>query len=1151
VLALLDQGSVQIGVAVDGPTGRLRQIVIPVEQTKLRGVFLAFCPEEICKDIAFLRHLEFMSEGLKDALCTLQTRHELSEIKASHQAGMESIPQGLVLNNENDLGNSDLERMANNLEGCVLFRTVHYPDGSRRCIWISHQVQQLFGVSREDVLRDATVLDRLIMPEDVANLRVKQIEALRSLSAYSAFLRVILDHGNIRWFNLRGTPTIEADGSVVWDSFAMDLTALELNRQELARSEFMLRQLGDNLPNGAIIQGEFDSDGREKVVFASAGFEELTGVSKEALVRDGHLPVDRILPDDLPKYFEAKNKALVSMSTFDTELRVLGRNDVVRWLRIRFAPYQMPHGVVGFNGILLDVSEQKLAVEALRSSEELFRGAFDGSATGIALAGLDHRFFRVNQAFCDILGYTETELLSKSFMEISYPEEELEANAPQSIRLWSGEVKQLLFEKRYVHKEGRAVWVNMNLSVMRNSEGLALYAIAQIQDITPRKKMEEALRLSEERYRTVLETQTDIVSRSLPDGKISFVNDVYCQFMGLKRENVVGHRWAPVVFAEDIDQVENELERICPENPIVVTTNRVLNAHGAVRWLEFVTQGIFDKSGILLELQSVGRDVTERVKSQKQLHETVQRLKLATEAGGIGTWSWNFSDNHLEWDEKLLEWYDLPESLRATGPDYDFWKSRVHPDDFAETERSFLDAIEKDIAWKHHFRVVRRDGRTIYLDTAALIEHDTNGKQIRMIGINRDVTAEREDSEALNSAKQLAEAANLAKSEFLANMSHEVRSPLTAVLGYTEMLMDPKVSLEIVSQAVHSIQRNGAHLLAMLDDILDLAKVESGKLDIERIRYSPWLLVQEVDSLLKVRAEERKIRIQSRSIGSIPSIVEMDPTRVRQILVNLLSNAVKFSDHDGLVEIRLSVKPTNNLGQVELTLEVEDQGIGMTPDQLKLIFQPFRQADSSTTRKFGGTGLGLSITSRMVKLLGGEIHVRSEIGRGSCFAVTLPMTIPITDKAEQWLTPEQLALKKSVKPSASLPTSMPSPQLKGRILLAEDNEDNRRVMTFMLGRMGLKPEFAMNGHEAFQAATAEPFDLILMDMQMPVLDGYASTQALRKSGYKGKIVALTAHSMSEDREKCLQVGCNDYLAKPISVQKLTETIARMLASSVS
>ncbi|RLS85908.1 MAG: PAS domain S-box protein, partial [Planctomycetota bacterium] len=1020
------------------------------------------------------------------------------------------------------------------------------PDGSRRCTWISHQVQQLFGVSREDVLQDATVLDRLILPEDVANLRAKQIEALRTHSSYSAYLRVILDQNNIRWFNLRGTPTIEADGSVSWDSFAFDLTAHELNRQELARSEFMLRQLGDNLPNGAIFHGEFDADGREKVVFASAGFEKLTGLTKEDLVRDGHLPVERILPDDLPKDFEAKNKALANKNIFDTELRVLGQNDVVRWLRLRFAPFQMPDGVVGFNGILLDVSEQKRAEEALRRSEELFRGAFDGSATGIALAGLDHRFFRVNQAFCDILGYTEAELLTKSFMEISYPDE-LVANAAQAVQLWSGAVKNLLIEKRYKNKQGNPVWVYLNLSLFRDASGQVLYAIAQIQDISARKKAEEALRLSEERYRSVVEAQTEIVACSLPDGTVTFVNDVYCQFMGLKLENVIGFKWAPVVFADDIQQVDAKLREISVDKPVAITTHRVMNADGVMLWLEFVTQGIFDKAGVLLEYHSVGRDVTDRMKTDKLLRETLQSLKLATEAGSIGTWIWNFNDNRIEWDEKLLQWYDLPEDMLEKGPDYAFWRSRLHPDDIEETERSFLESKEKDLPWKHQFRVVRSNGTTIYIDSAALIDHDEKGKPIRMIGINRDVTLERQHSEALNAAKQLAEAANLAKSEFLANMSHEVRSPLTAVLGYSEMLMDPKLSPEITSQAVQSIQRNGKHLLAMMDDILDLAKVESGKLDIEIIPYSPWQLMQEVNSLLNVRAEERNIQIRNQTTTAIPQILEMDPTRVRQILVNLLSNAVKFSKPGGLVQIRLSVIPTAESGKVELTLEVEDEGIGMTPEQLHLIFLPFRQADSSTTRKFGGTGLGLSITQRLVNMLGGEIKVRSEPDRGSCFTVRLPMMIPMDCRTEIWLTPELLDSPKTEKPKTLKPIARPTLKFQGRVLLAEDSEDNRRVLTFLLGRMGLKPEYAMNGQEAFDADLAHPYDLILMDMQMPVLDGYAATQALRKSGYKGKIVALTAHSMSEDREKCMQVGCDDYLAKPMNVEKLTETITRILA----
>lgn len=1037
-----------------------------------------------------------------------------------------------------------LERMAGNLRGGLFFRSVHQPDGSRCYTWISTQVESLFGIPREEVLRDADNLNLMIEPEDLTMVQAIQAEAIRNRTPYEALLRVRTVHGTTLWVSLRGSPTFEADGSVTWDGFAMDVTALELTRQELARREAMLRHLGDNLPNGAIYQGELDAEGRVHITFASAGFEELTGISLLEIQGSRRSLSERTHPDDQRRFIEARQKSLARMEKFDIEVRMKGRNDVLRWVRIRSAPTKRPDDTLSFQGILLDVSEQKAMEESLRISEELFHAAFDNSATGIALVRAERYFFRVNRAFCRILGYEEAELIGKNFVDVTHPDD-LEESRRLANSLWSGEVSQLTFEKRYKRKDGTTVWALLNLSLVRDESGRAQFAIAQIQDITARHVAEESLRISEERYRSVLDAQTELVSRYLPDGTLTYVNDVYCRFFGLRAEEHVGHKWAPSVWPEDLDRVVREVNSISVEKPIVLITNRVYNARGEVRWVEFVNQGFFDEAGNVREFQAVGRDVTDRVESENLLHQTVQRLKLATEAGSIGTWIWNFSDNTLEWDQYLVKWFELP---KTKSPNYSFWRSRIHPDDAEEAERSLLRAKAENGLWDHRFRIVRSSGEILYIHAAAMIDHDANGRQTRMIGINRDVTQEHLQEEKLKAAKQEADAASLAKSEFLANMSHEVRSPLTAVLGYADMLMDPNLGTEAASQAVQAIRRNGSHLLAILNDILDLSKVEAGKLEIESINYAPWQLVKEVESLLKMRGEERQIKIHCRAVTAVPSIAEIDPTRVRQVLLNLVSNAVKFSEAGDTVEIRLAMNETNEPEKPEMTLEVEDEGLGMTPEQLQVIFQPFRQADSSTTRKYGGTGLGLSITRRLVELLGGRIEARSEAGRGSCFTVHLPVTIPAAPPAIRWLNP---ILLNSNNEEEKRPTStaLPAAQFQGRVLLAEDSQDNRRVISFMLCKFGLKPEIAANGQEAFHAALARPFDLILMDMQMPVMDGYDSTQALRRSGYKGKIVAMTAYSMREDRDKCLLVGCDDYLTKPVSIPKLAETLTRFLAKS--
>lgn len=407
---------------------------------------------------------------------------------------------------------------------------------------------------------------------------------------------------------------------------------------------------------------------------------------------------------------------------------------------------------------------------------------------------------------------------------------------------------------------------------------------------------------------------------------------------------------------------------------------------------------------------------------------------------------------------------------------------------------------------------------------------------------------ERDRVEAeLQAAKVAAELANLSKSQFLANMSHEVRTPVAAVLGYADMLLDPALSPQETSQVIQAIRSNGGHLLRILDDILDLSKVEAGKLQLELLPASPWKLIQDVVNSLRVRASERRITLEAEVTTALPHRVLLDPTRVRQVLVNLVSNAVKFSEPGGRVAVRLRADTGPGEPPGHLLLEVCDQGIGMSPEQLDLIFQPFQQADNSTTRRFGGTGLGLSITRRLVDLMDGSITVKSTLGQGSCFLVKLPLKPAAfgAGDAISWQTPAEL--RSSGRSDGRPRSAEPAWDLKGRVLLAEDSLDNQRVLLYFLKRMGLEPAVARNGLEAVDLARQVDFDLILMDMQMPELDGYSATRLLRKSGFLGPIVALTAHSLSEDREKCLQAGCDEYLTKPINMNVLAQSLSRLLA----
>jgi len=428
-------------------------------------------------------------------------------------------------------------------------------------------------------------------------------------------------------------------------------------------------------------------------------------------------------------------------------------------------------------------------------------------------------------------------------------------------------------------------------------------------------------------------------------------------------------------------------------------------------------------------------------------------------------------------------------------------------------------------------------GRRTFIVNASPVLGDGKKHGGALVSLD-DVTQLEAHKVQLRNAKDEAEAANRAKSEFLANMSHEIRTPMNAILGFTDILRRGYVT-SAAEQAKHlaTIRSSGEHLLQLINDILDLSKVESGRLEVERLDCAPHVLVRDVVNVLAVKAREKGISLELDADGPIPERVVSDPTRLRQIMTNLISNAVKFTDEGA---VRVTMRLTGAAESPRLEIDVADNGIGIPEEKLDSIFEPFVQADTSVTRRYGGTGLGLAISRRFARLMGGDIVARSEAGRGSVFTVTLD---PGPLEGVPMLEPAQ-ALAASVAPAENADMRWVFPA--ARVLVVDDGEENRELLRLMLGEVGLAIEEAQNGQVGVDKARAGAFDVILMDMQMPVMDGYAATRALREAGLETPIIALTANAMKGFEEECLAAGCTGYLTKPVDIDRLTETLAEHL-----
>ncbi|MEQ1631975.1 MAG: ATP-binding protein [Planctomycetota bacterium] len=436
------------------------------------------------------------------------------------------------------------------------------------------------------------------------------------------------------------------------------------------------------------------------------------------------------------------------------------------------------------------------------------------------------------------------------------------------------------------------------------------------------------------------------------------------------------------------------------------------------------------------------------------------------------------------------------------------------------------------LGFAREVRGLRRDGSSFPCSLAV------NATSLRgetyYVGILRDRTEDELARKALEEARQQAEVGSRTKSAFLANMSHEIRTPLTAILGYAEEIEQERLTADERGEALQIIQRNGQHLMTIINDILDLSKVEAGSMQLEKAVCSPVEIVREVQRIMLSRARSKGLALEVTFVEPMPAVIETDPTRLRQILLNLVGNAIKFTD-----EGSVTVEVATDFAASMLSIAIVDTGIGIKPEQQASLFQAFAQADSSISRKYGGTGLGLYISRRIAQVLGGDLTVQSEFGKGCRFCCTLA-TGPITPGAVSAAT--RIERKK-----------VEVPKLTGRVLVVDDGLDNQKLIAKVVSATGLEVEVVENGAIAVErvlgADQAHGFDLVLMDMQMPVMDGPTATRALRDAGYQRPIVALTANVLPEDRERCEAAGCSHFAGKPIDRRKLYQLLSSVFGET--
>ena len=790
---------------------------------------------------------------------------------------------------------------------------------------------------------------------------------------------------------------------------------------------------------------------------------------------------------------------------------------------LSIAPIRNAGGqVVGGAGIARDIGPRLQAENKLRANEESFRSLFEHAPIGMCLTALDGRLMRVNPVFSQMLGYSEEELRGMPWAKFTHPDD-LQPSAGLVDRMAQNPEGRVETVKRYIHRDGHILWARVKISLVRGPGGQPVHYVTHVEDITERKRAEEALRESEERFRTLADGCPMMMWLTDARGSNQFVNRAYNEFRG---GSFSGSEWQSMIHPEDAEACQREFERSFAEHGVYRIEARARRGDGEWRWVATQAVPRFSPAGEYLGHIGVSWDITQRklalqaLESSetkfRQLAENIRQVFwMAQRDGGILYVSPAFEQ---VWGQSCENLYRNPR----------VWLDAVIAED-RERARALLAADIREAA-EAEYRIRTPEGTEKWIRDHAFPVYDSAGKVVRVAGIAEDITDRKHHEEELIRAREGADAANRAKSRFLANMSHEIRTPMNGVIGMLQLLLETELTGEQRHYASVA-QTSGHTLLALIDDILDLSKIEARKVILENLTFDLRGAIEDVVEIFRVQAAAKQLEFRWSVSGDVPARVRGDARRLCQVLTNLCSNALKFTE-TGEVRLEASLESPAADG-VTIRFRVTDTGIGIPAEKVAGLFSPFVQADESTTRKYGGTGLGLAISKQLVEMMGGAIQVDSREGAGSTFSFTVIFQ-PAANGSD------------GAANDAAPRIPRASTARHARILVAEDNPVNRMVVMAQLGKLGYGADAVTNGAEAIEAVERGGYDLVLMDCEMPVMDGLEACGRIRRFGSEVPIIALTAHAMPSDRTQCMSMGMNDYLAKPVEFRRLAEALARWL-----
>ena len=868
----------------------------------------------------------------------------------------------------------------------------------------------------------------------------------------------------------------------------------------------------------------YSIDDKGRFTYVSPAAKNMTGYDPSEVI--GRNFAEFVIQEELPALQEGARRTLGGYTGFE-ELRVLTKSGEVVWLQASGRPIFAGSRVVGVQGVVRDITKIKMAEEALRISEARFKGIYESSPIGILLFSSEFKLIHANKAGMDIFGVENIDdvLGINLFEDPNFPENVkeklLKGHAIRYENTFDFEmVKSLGFLK--TSRSGNIdVYVIVSPMYLEELSHPSNY-IVHVQDITERKKAEARIIASENKFAEAFHMSPHpLALTEVFSGKIIDINRSFEELTGYSKGELIGHStlemdlWAEPEEREQLLRMLRDMKRV-QDMPIKI---RIKN--GAVRDLIISAGSIKLAEGCYLITQA--RDVTEINRAAEELSRSKAKYKAIVE---------DMPSMLCRFKQDGTLTYANDEYCSCFGRSREeIMGSSFHSCMPEEVQKKLMNCLSSLCINKptvsHEHRIIKPNGESRWHRWTSRALFDDHGNVAEYQSIGEDITDIILAREASIKAKEAAEAADQAKSEFLANMSHEIRTPLNAIIGMTGILFDADLSSE-QKATISSLRSSSDALMATISNILDFSKIEAGKRELEVRPFSLKECLQDSLELMGVKAKEKGIILKVSMEEDIPENVMGDITCLSQVLLNLLSNAIKFTNEGNVI---LSACGRHQSEGLKLRFSVKDTGIGITEDGMERLFKPFSQGDGSLTRRYGGTGLGLAISKRLVELMGGRIWAESEPGKGSSFYFTIKT--------------KPARATNAVKKTEPAPAREKLSDL--RIILAEDNLINQKILLHMLKKIGIRADVAANGLEVLQALDRRPYDIVLMDVAMPEMDGLEAAKTIRKRwSDRPYIIAVTAHSMDNDREKCLACGMNDYINKPMPMEGLISALNRYL-----